>query len=229
MKLLVIDNYDSFTFNLVHYLAEIIQDEPDVYKNDQITWDEVENGGYDAIVLSPGPGRPDRLSDFGVCRDIILKSEVPLLGVCLGHQGIAAFAGAKVARAPKPMHGRISTITHTGKDIFRDIPSPLNVARYHSLIAHQPLPSTLEATAWTDDGLIMALRHRHRAQWGVQFHPESIITDHGRKLLQNFCEEAQKRSANGKFSSAGQFAPSPRAVPTSSSSTCFLARAFARS
>src|SRR5579871_2581783 len=192
MRLLVIDNYDSFTYNLVHLLAELSQEVPIVVKNDEITWKELKDKQFDGIVISPGPGRPDLSGDFGVCKDAIDKSKVPLLGVCLGHQGIAALSGALVVRAPAPMHGRTSLIRHNATGIFRGIPSPFRAARYHSLIVQRPLPPSLEATAWTEDGLIMALSHRGRPQWGVQFHPESIITEHGRKLLENFCLEVHR-------------------------------------
>ena len=187
MRLVVIDNYDSFTYNLVHLLAEICHEPPLVVKNDEISWDQLRREQFDGIVISPGPGRPDHPDDFGLCRDAIEESEVPLLGVCLGHQGIAALSGGRVVRAPAPMHGRTSLVHHNDTGIFKGIVSPFKAARYHSLIAQKPLASCLEATAWTEDGLIMGLAHRERPQWGVQFHPESIITEHGRKLLENFC------------------------------------------
>jgi len=187
MRLVVIDNYDSFTYNLVHLLAEICHEPPLVVKNDEMSWDELRREQFDGIVISPGPGRPDHPDDFGLCRDAIEETEVPLLGVCLGHQGIAALSGGRVVRAPAPMHGRTSLVHHNDTGIFKGIKSPFKAARYHSLIAQKPLASCLEATAWTEDGLIMGLAHRERPQWGVQFHPESIITEHGRKLLENFC------------------------------------------
>lgn len=199
MRLVVIDNYDSFTYNLVHLLAEICHEPPLVVKNDEISWDELKREQFDGIVISPGPGRPDHPDDFGLCRNAIEEATVPLLGVCLGHQGIAALWGGQVVRAPAPMHGRTSLVRHNDTGIFKGIPSPFRVARYHSLIAQQPLPSCLEATAWTEDGLIMGLAHRERPQWGVQFHPESIITEHGRKLLENFCNmiTPSERRLNG--------------------------------
>lgn len=189
MRLLVIDNYDSFTYNLVHYLAEICHETPLVFKNDELSWDELKQKQFDGIVISPGPGNPERDDDFGLCKNAIEEATVPLLGVCLGHQGIAALSGGRVLRAPAPMHGRTSLIHHGDTGIFSGISSPFKAARYHSLVVQQPVPACLEVTAWTEDGLIMGLAHRHRRQWGVQFHPESIITEHGRKLLENFCRE----------------------------------------
>jgi para-aminobenzoate synthetase len=206
MRLVVIDNYDSFTYNLVHLLAEICQEPPLVVKNDEISWDELKEKRFDGIVISPGPGRPDHPDDFGLCKNAIEDAKVPLLGVCLGHQGLAALSGGLVVRAPEPMHGRTSLIHHGGGGIFDGIPSPFKGARYHSLIVQRPLPSCLKVTAWTEDGLIMGLAHRNRPQWGVQFHPESIITEHGRKLLENFCRKiapsttrspSQGKSLNG--------------------------------
>jgi para-aminobenzoate synthetase len=208
MRLVVIDNYDSFTYNLVHLLAEICQEPPLVVKNDEISWDELKGEQFDGIVISPGPGRPDHPDDFGLCRDAIEQAKVPLLGVCLGHQGIAALSGGLVVRAPAPMHGRTSLVHHNDTGLFKGIQSPFKAARYHSLIAQRPLPSCLEATAWTEDGLIMGLAHRERPQWGVQFHPESIITEHGRKLLENFCRMIVPSNgrANGHGKSFNGFA-----------------------
>jgi para-aminobenzoate synthetase len=188
MRTLVIDNYDSFTYNLVHLLAEINQEEPLVVRNDQVTWSELREKKYDNIVISPGPGHPGVEADLGISKRAILESTVPLLGVCLGHQGIALFSGGSVLRAPMPMHGRTSEIHHCGSEIFANIPSPFEGACYHSLHVARPLPPCLEELAWTagDTTLVMGLRHRDRPQWGVQFHPESIISEHGRRLLENF-------------------------------------------
>jgi para-aminobenzoate synthetase len=186
MKTLVIDHYDSFTFNLVHLLAEVNGEVPLVVAHDKVSWADIAQFRFDNIVLSPGPGRPSRAADFAVSADAIRLADVPILGVCLGHQGIAAAFGAEVTRAPFPVHGRTSQIRHGGDDLFRGIPSPFEVVRYHSLLTTGPLPDPLQATAWTADGLIMALRHQTRPIWGVQFHPESVLTEYGDRLLANF-------------------------------------------
>jgi anthranilate synthase component 2 len=182
----LIDNYDSFTYNLVQYLGDLGQ-EVNIYRNDQISADAVISENPHGILISPGPSDPDHA---GICLDLIKKTaekNIPLFGVCLGHQAIAQAFGGKVVRAPKPMHGKISNIAHNRKGVFKDIPSPYPVTRYHSLIAEkQSLPDCLEITAQTDDGLIMALSHKEKPVHGVQFHPESISTENGHKLLENF-------------------------------------------
>ncbi|MDD4956174.1 MAG: aminodeoxychorismate/anthranilate synthase component II [Candidatus Omnitrophica bacterium] len=185
--ILVIDNYDSFTYNLVQYLGEMGADLV-VYRNDQITLEEVADMAPEKIIISPGPGRP---ADAGISEDVIrmMQGKVPILGVCLGHQCIAEVYGAKVERGDNIMHGKTSLIYHDGKGIFKGIPSPFEATRYHSLLAE---PSTvkdpLEVTAWTEDKEIMGLAHKEMAVWGVQFHPESILTFEGKKLLGNFLE-----------------------------------------
>lgn len=186
MKTLLIDNYDSFTYNLFHLIGQVNGEEPLVFHNDQITYEEIAQLEFDNIVLSPGPGHPGRPRDFGVCRDLIARADVPLLGVCLGHQGLALDAGAAIGHAPEPVHGRIDTIWHDGSPLFQGVPSPLRVVRYHSLLVQEPLPPPLRKTAWNADGLIMALQHADRPRWGLQFHPESICTEHGARLLRNF-------------------------------------------
>src|SRR5947207_4643565 len=172
MRTLLIDNYDSFTYNLYQLLGEVNGQPPVVVRND-VDWSGVPLGDFDGIVVSPGPGRPDRARDFGVSAQAIRDSGLPVLGVCLGHQGIAHLYGGTVRHAPEPMHGRVSAVHHTGVDIFAGLPSPFSVVRYHSLAA-TTLPDELEVIGWTSDGVVMALRHREAPVWGVQFHPESI-------------------------------------------------------
>lgn len=187
IRTLLIDNADSFTLNLFHLLAEVNGCAPTLVPND---WTEFELSvldEFDNVVISPGPGTPERPADFGICAEVIEHSPIPVLGVCLGHQGIAYVRGGAVVHAPEPRHGRVSQISHTGNELFAGIPSPFSAVRYHSLAATD-LPDCLEATAWSEDGVIQALRHRTKPQWGVQFHPESIATEQARTLLQNFAE-----------------------------------------
>jgi para-aminobenzoate synthetase len=186
VKTLLIDNYDSFTYNLFQLLSEANGEEPIVVRNDEMSWEELVAGrDFDNIVISPGPGSPERDADFGVCAAAIKRSEAPLLGVCLGHQGLCASYGARVVHAPEPMHGRLSAVTHTDGGLFTGLPREFQVVRYHSLCV-EDLPEELEATAWTSDGILMGVAHRSRPQWGLQFHPESISTDYGRALLARF-------------------------------------------
>jgi anthranilate synthase/aminodeoxychorismate synthase-like glutamine amidotransferase len=185
--ILVIDNYDSFTYNLVQYLGELGAD-PVVRRNDEITLDQIGDLAPQAIVISPGPGRP---ADAGVTVGLIERwgPTIPTLGVCLGHQAIAEAFGGRVVTAPILMHGKTSSVSHEGKGLFRGIPSPLAVMRYHSLtVERESLPGELEVVAWGDDDTseIHAMRHRRHPVWGVQFHPESVMTEHGRDLLANF-------------------------------------------
>ncbi|MDJ1173849.1 anthranilate synthase component II [Roseofilum capinflatum] len=190
--ILVIDNYDSFTYNLVQYLAELGQEFPQakeiqVYRNDRISLKEIQALKPDAIVISPGPGRPE---ESGVSLEAIaqLGPKVPILGVCLGHQGIGQVFGGKIVSAPVLMHGKTSPIHHNGVGIFAGLESPLNATRYHSLtIDRNSCPKELEITAWVEDGTIMGVRHRQYPHLqGVQFHPESILTTKGKDLLRNF-------------------------------------------
>jgi anthranilate synthase component 2 len=187
--LILIDNYDSFTYNLVHFLGEL--GAPcDVIRNDKITADNVLKKKPKAIVLSPGPCTPN---EAGICLDLIAKAgpKIPLLGVCLGHQAIGQVYGGNVIRAPEPMHGKLSTIRHTGKGVFKGLPERFEVTRYHSLIVERKsLPDCLEITAETADGLIMGLQHKSHPVHGVQFHPESIASEQGHALLANFLELA---------------------------------------
>ncbi|HEX8714877.1 MAG TPA: aminodeoxychorismate synthase component I [Solirubrobacteraceae bacterium] len=195
MRTLLIDNYDSFTYNLYQLLAEANGDEPIVVRNDEAGWDELELLRFDNIVISPGPGRPDHAGDFGVCAEAIRRASAPLLGVCLGHQGLGWVYGGRVLPAPEVMHGRISAVLHDGSPLFAGIPREFQAVRYHSLCVEQPLPDELEPIAWTSDGVLMAVAHRTRPQWGVQFHPESICTEYGRRLLANFRELTQEHAA----------------------------------
>lgn len=189
MKTLIIDNYDSFTFNLYQYVGEL-GGNPIVFRNDQITKQDVENGNFSHIIISPGPGSPDDPAYFGMCREIILTfgKTIPLLGVCLGHQGIISAFGGKVIRASTIKHGKISKITHNGKDLFSGVGNPLIGMRYHSLIGERSsLPDDLEITAETvKDKVIMGVKHRKYPIFGLQFHPESIGTQDGKKILMNF-------------------------------------------
>jgi anthranilate synthase component 2 len=185
MKLLVIDNYDSFTYNLVHFLGELGA-EPVVFRNDKITLEEIAAMAPAGIVLSPGPCTPN---EAGICLALIdrFQSEIPILGVCLGHQAIGQAMGGEVIRAPQLMHGKTSRINHTGKGLFRGLNSGFEATRYHSLtVKPETLPATLEVTATSDDGVIMGLQHRSLPLHGVQFHPESIASENGHALLQNF-------------------------------------------
>jgi anthranilate synthase/aminodeoxychorismate synthase-like glutamine amidotransferase len=184
-KVLVIDNYDSFVFNLVQYLGELGA-EPVVYRHDELTVDQIVDLDPDAILISPGPGRPD---DAGISNAVIARMAgvKPILGVCLGHQCIGQVFGGTVVRAPAVMHGKTSLVHHDGKGVFAGLPEPFEATRYHSLVVDPAsVPPTLEVTARTDDGVVMALRHRDVPVEGVQFHPESILTSAGHQLLTNF-------------------------------------------
>jgi para-aminobenzoate synthetase len=214
MKTLLIDNYDSFTYNLFQLLSEANGEEPIVVRNDEMSWAELARSrDFDNIVISPGPGNPDREEDFGVCAAAIREAEAPLLGVCLGHQGLCSAYGAKVVHAPEAMHGRISAVTHEDAGLFAGLPREFQVVRYHSLCVEQPLPDELEGVAWTSDGILMAVAHRERPQWGLQFHPESISTEHGRALLARFRDltvEHSGRRGNGvAFANGVPKAPAP--------------------
>jgi para-aminobenzoate synthetase component II len=186
--LLIIDNYDSFTYNLVQYLGELGA-EMKVFRNDEITVDAIENDlKPEQILISPGPGTPD---GAGISLDVIERfaKRLPILGVCLGHQAIGQFFGGKVVRGPEPVHGKPVSIRHDGKTIFKDIPQNFAAGRYHSLVVdRQTVPECLEISAESPDGLVMAMRHKELTIEGVQFHPESILTEHGKHLLKNFLE-----------------------------------------
>ncbi|TVQ20486.1 MAG: aminodeoxychorismate/anthranilate synthase component II [Leptolyngbya sp. DLM2.Bin15] len=198
--ILVIDNYDSFTYNLVQYLGELGADYPvaadiQVYRNDQITLDQVRSLHPDGIVISPGPGRPE---DAGISLDLIrdLGPDYPILGVCLGHQSMGQVFGGRITSAPELMHGKTSPVHHTGVGVFAGLETPFTATRYHSLIIdRESCPDVLEITAWVEDGTIMGVRHRNYPHLqGVQFHPESILTTSGKLLLSNFLAEVSQRS-----------------------------------
>jgi para-aminobenzoate synthetase len=186
MKTLLIDNYDSFTYNLFQLLGEVNGEPPEVVRNDEASWDELARRDFDNVVISPGPGRPDDRLDFGLCADAIRHAKAPLLGVCLGHQGLCWAFGGRVERAPEAVHGRVGAVIHDGSPLFAGIPREFQAVRYHSLCVAGSLPDELKATAWASDGVLMGVAHRRRPLWGVQFHPESISTEHGRRLLANF-------------------------------------------
>ena len=213
MKTLLIDNYDSFTWNLFQLLAEANGDEPIVVRNDEAPWEELSKLEFDNVVISPGPGRPDREADFGVCGTAIEQADVPLLGVCLGHQGLGWKSGAQVVHAPEPMHGRVSAVLHEESPLFAGIPREFLVVRYHSLCVQQPLPDELEPIAWTSDGILMAVAHKTRPRWGVQFHPESISTEYGRKLLANFRDLTSAHQAANGSARVGDGSPATSAAP----------------
>jgi para-aminobenzoate synthetase len=198
MRTLLIDNHDSFTYNLFQLLAEVNGREPLVVRNDEASWAELERLDFDNVVISPGPGRPERERDFGVCADVIRYCEAPLLGVCLGLQGLGWVEGGEVAHAPEPMHGRVVSIDHDGTGLFAGIPAPFKAVRYHSLALMRLLPGTLRQTA-SCEGVPMAIEHRHRPQWAVQFHPESVATEHGARLLANFRDLAAVHQSRGSL------------------------------
>ena len=193
MRTLLIDNYDSYTYNLYHLLAKAYGTEPVVVRNDDPAWSALDLTSFDAAIISPGPGRPDVRRDFGHSESALKCATLPVLGVCLGHQGIGSVAGARVVTAPQPRHGHLTRVSHTGDPLFAGIPQKFIAVRYHSLCLTEPLPADLEAIAWSEDQVIMSLRHRRLPQWGVQFHPESVCTEHGARLLENFRELALAR------------------------------------
>ncbi len=192
--ILLIDNYDSFTFNLVHFLGDLGA-RCEVVRNDALTVDEALARAPEAIVISPGPCTP---SEAGICCDLISAAagRIPVLGVCLGHQAIGQVFGGDVIRAATPMHGKVSAVRHGGTDVFEGLPTPFQATRYHSLIVDAgTLPDTLVPTSWTEDGVIMGLRHAALPVFGVQFHPESIASEHGHAILANFLDIARGANA----------------------------------
>ncbi len=196
MKFLIIDNYDSFVYNIAQYLGELGV-ESDVIRNDRITLNEIKQANYDAIVISPGPGTPEEEKYFGICSDVIkdMHTTTPILGVCLGHQGIIQAFGGKVTNAGCVRHGKTSPVEHTNSELFKDVKNPFRATRYHSLVGDKTvIPDVLEVTATAaDDGEVMAIRHKKYLIEGVQFHPESIMTEDGKKILANFIKQVKEK------------------------------------
>ncbi|MCX4611229.1 aminodeoxychorismate synthase component I [Streptomyces mirabilis] len=216
MKTLLIDNYDSYTYNLFQLIAEVNGEEPVVILNDAVpdgtggrTPDLSE---FDNVVVSPGPGHPAESRDFGISARVLAESTIPVLGVCLGHQGIALGERGRVLPAPEPRHGHLSRIRHDERDLFQGLPQHFTAVRYHSLSVREPLPETLEATAWSEDGVLMGLRHRTRPLWGVQFHPESVLTEYGHRMLVNFRNLTAQRARKTRTKNTA-VPPSAAAVP----------------
>ncbi|MBI1662971.1 MAG: aminodeoxychorismate/anthranilate synthase component II [Nitrosopumilus sp.] len=196
MKFLIIDNYDSFVYNIAQYLGELGVD-CDVIRNDKITLNQIQEKNYDAIIISPGPGTPEDKKYFGVCSDVIkdMGSNTPILGVCLGHQGIIDAFGGKVTNAECVRHGKISPVDHVDSKLFKDVKNPFRATRYHSLVGDKTIiPEVLKVTATaSDDGEVMAIEHKDYLIQGVQFHPESIMTEDGKKILSNFINQVKEK------------------------------------
>jgi len=196
LKFLIIDNYDSFVYNIAQYLGELGVD-CEVIRNDKITVDEIKKKKYDGVIISPGPGTPDDEKYFGVCSDVIkdMGKTTPILGVCLGHQGIISSFGGKVTNAGCVRHGKTSPVKHTKSELFKGVKNPFKATRYHSLVGDKTIiPEILEVTATAeDDGEVMAIRHKEYLIEGVQFHPESIMTEDGKKILANFIRQVKER------------------------------------
>ena len=193
LRTLIIDNYDSFTFNLFQLVAMVNGEEPTVVRNDQVPWAMLAALPFDNLIVSPGPGHPKNPLDFGICSEAIAQAQIPLLGVCLGHQGMGLYHGGKVVHAKAVMHGRQSAVFHDESELLAGIPQGFLAVRYHSLVVAPELPWCLRKTAWTADGVVMGMAHRSLPQWGVQFHPESICTEYGERLIQNFAQLTRQR------------------------------------
>jgi para-aminobenzoate synthetase len=190
VRSLLVDNYDSYSFNLFQLMAAVFGSAPEVLANDAPEWSRLDLRAFDLVVVSPGPGRPDVPRDVGASMGVLGRSDVPVLGVCLGHQALAHASGARVVLAPTPRHGHLERIRHVGGDLFTGVPQGFTAVRYHSWCVAEPVPEDIEVTAYAEDGVVMALRHRRRPWWGVQFHPESVGTEHGRTILENFADLA---------------------------------------
>jgi para-aminobenzoate synthetase len=214
MRTLLVDNHDSYTYNVFHLLAGVSGEEPIVVDNDAVSWRALSRWDFDAIVLSPGPGNPQRWHDFCVCNDILRYSEIPVLGICLGHQGLGQMLAGKVSSAPEAMHGRLSRIHHSDDGLFAGIPQDFPVVRYHSLAITDMGPDGA-VSAWADDGVVMGIEHRRRPMWGVQFHPESIATEHGVRLVENFYELARRQRSPRWRGAKRPLQPASRSVPRS--------------
>ncbi|GGR98449.1 aminodeoxychorismate synthase, component I [Streptomyces humidus] len=212
MKTLLIDNHDSYTYNLFQLIAQVNGEEPVVVRNDAPADAVLDLAGFDNVVVSPGPGHPARARDFGIGARVLAEASVPVLGVCLGHQGIAHGEGAEVTDAPEPRHGHLSAVRHDGRDLFQGLPQYFTAVRYHSLAVREPLPDSLEATAWAEDGVLMGLRHRERPLWGVQFHPESVLTEYGHRMLVNFRNLTAERARKPRTKNTA-VPPAPTAFP----------------
>jgi para-aminobenzoate synthetase len=213
MRTLLVDNHDSYTYNVFHLLAGVSGEEPIVVDNDAVSWRALSRWDFDAIVLSPGPGNPRRWHDFCVCNDILRYSEIPVLGICLGHQGLGQMLAGKVSSAPEAMHGRLSRIHHCEDGLFAGIPQDFPVVRYHSLAITDMGPDG-NVSAWADDGVVMGIEHRSRPMWGVQFHPESIATEHGARLVENFYELARRQRSPRWRGAKRPLQPASRATAT---------------
>lgn len=211
MRTLLVDNYDSYSYNLYQLIASCYGVAPTVVTNDSARWSEINLDDYDAVFVSPGPGRPQARRDTGVAFDYICMSATPVLGVCLGHQALGWVSGADVIPAPQPRHGHLERIRHTGTDLFFGIPQDFVAVRYHSLCLAEPLPPQVEATAWATDGVVMGMRHREHPWWGVQFHPESVATEHGTTLLDNFRRLVRARR---QLSTGTAVSSAPRRIVT---------------